>query len=91
MGQSPLPQIRGRPIYPNFGAQFVEAAVARLIPTDQHAGAIEAGVPNYLDKQLVGACGAGGRFYKAINAELNKSGRPFWEMSPDQQDEYLHK
>lgn len=100
-------------------AQFIEAAVARLIPTDQHAGAIEAGVPSYLDKQLGGAWGAGERLYtsgpweptrpglgyqlplkpgelfhtaiKAINAELNKSGRPFWEMSPDQQDEYLHK
>jgi len=100
-------------------AQFIEAAVARLIPTDQHAGAIEAGVPNYLDKQLGGAWGAGERLYtsgpweptrpglgyqlplkpgelfhtaiKAINTELNKSGRAFWEMSPDQQDEYLHK
>jgi gluconate 2-dehydrogenase gamma chain len=28
---------------------------------------------------------------KTINAELNKSGPAFWEMSPDQQDEYLHK
>lgn len=100
-------------------AQFIEAAVARLIPTDQDPGAIEAGVPNYIDKQLAGAWGAGERLYtsgpweptrpglgyqlplkpgelfhtgiKAINAELNKSGRAFWEMSPDQQDEYLHK
>jgi gluconate 2-dehydrogenase gamma chain len=100
-------------------AQFIEAAVARLIPKDQHAGAIEAGVPNYLDQQLGGAWGAGERLYmsgpwqptrpglgyqlplkpgelfhtaiKAINAELNKSGQAFWEMSPDQQDEYLHK
>src|ERR1700745_166821 len=100
-------------------AQFVEAAVARLIPTDEYPGAIEAGVPNYLDKQLGGAWGAGERLYlsgpwqptrpglgyqlpltpgelfhtavKAINAELTKSGQPFWEMSPEQQDDYLHK
>ncbi len=28
---------------------------------------------------------------KAINAELTKSGQPFWEMSPEQQDDYLNK
>jgi gluconate 2-dehydrogenase gamma chain len=100
-------------------AQFIEAAVARLIPIDEHPGAIEAGVPNYLDKQLGGAWGAGERLYmsgpweptrpglgyqlpltpgelfhtaiKAINSELAKSGQPFWEMSPEKQDEYLHK
>jgi len=100
-------------------AQFIEAAVARLIPPDEHPGAIEAGVPNYLDKQLGGAWGAGERLYmrgpweptrpglgyqlpltpgelfhtaiKAINADLAKSGRHFWEMSTEQQDEYLHK
>jgi len=44
-------------------AQFIEAAVARLIPKDQHPGAIEAGVANYLDKQLGGAWGAGERLY----------------------------
>lgn len=100
-------------------AQFVEAAVARLIPSDEYPGAIEAGVSNYLDKQLGGAWGSGERLYrsgpweptrpglgyqlpltpgelfhtaiKAINADLAKSGRPFWEMSPEQQDEYLHR
>lgn len=100
-------------------ARFIEAAVARLIPTDDYAGAIEAGVSNYLDKQLGGAWGEGERLYrsgpweptrpglgyqlpltpgelfhtaiKAINAELAKSGKPFWEMSPEQQDEYLHQ
>ena len=100
-------------------AKFIEAAVARLIPTDENPGGIEAGVPNYLDKQLGGAWGAGERLYlsgpwqptkpglgyqlpltpgelfhtavKAINAELIASGQPFWEMSPEQQDDYLHK
>jgi gluconate 2-dehydrogenase gamma chain len=47
-------------------AAFVEAAVARLIPKDdQWAGALEAGAPNYMDKQLAGAWGAGERLYRS--------------------------
>ena len=46
-------------------AAFIEAAVARLIPKDeQWDGALEAGVPNYIDKQLAGAWGAGERLYR---------------------------
>ncbi|HEX5513977.1 MAG TPA: gluconate 2-dehydrogenase subunit 3 family protein [Gammaproteobacteria bacterium] len=47
-------------------ARFIEAAVARLIPTDDNGpGATEAGVANYLDKQLAGAWGAGERLYRS--------------------------
>lgn len=47
-------------------ARFIEAAVARLIPADANGpGAIEAGVPNYMDKQLGGAWGAGERLYRS--------------------------
>jgi gluconate 2-dehydrogenase gamma chain len=47
-------------------AAFIEAAVARLIPKDdQWGGALEAGVPNYMDKQLGGAWGAGERLYRS--------------------------
>jgi gluconate 2-dehydrogenase gamma chain len=47
-------------------AAFVEAAVARLIPADeQWPGAVEAGVPNYIDKQLGGAWGTGERLYRS--------------------------
>src|SRR5262245_55352593 len=47
-------------------AAFIEAAVARLIPKDETgAGALEAGVPNYIDKQLGGAWGAGERLYRS--------------------------
>jgi gluconate 2-dehydrogenase gamma chain len=50
----------------NEEAAFIEAAVARLIPKDdQWAGAIEAGVPNYIDQQLGGAWGAGERLYRS--------------------------
>ncbi len=45
---------------------FIGAAVARLIPSDANGpGAIEAGVPNYIDKQLGGAWGAGERLYRS--------------------------
>lgn len=44
---------------------FIEAAVERLIPADENGpGALEAGVPSYLDKQLGGAWGAGERLYR---------------------------
>ena len=47
-------------------AAFIEAAVARLIPRDDKwGGALEAGVPNFLDKQLGGAWGAGERLYRS--------------------------
>jgi gluconate 2-dehydrogenase gamma chain len=47
-------------------AVFIEAACARLIPLDELGpGAVEAGVPNYLDKQLAGAWGAGERLYRS--------------------------
>src|SRR5271154_257027 len=57
------------PVYLFFNAseaRFIEAACERLIPADEHgAGALGAGVPNYLDKQLGGAWGAGERLYRS--------------------------
>lgn len=47
-------------------AAFIEAAVSRLIPADEKwPGALEAAVPNYMDKQLAGAWGAGERLYRS--------------------------
>ncbi len=47
-------------------AKFIEAACERLIPADAVGpGALIAGVPNYLDKQLNGAWGAGERLYRS--------------------------
>lgn len=47
-------------------ARFVEAATARLIPVDELGpGALEAGVPQFIDRQLAGAYGGGERLYKA--------------------------
>ena len=57
-----------KPLYLFFNAaeaRFIEAACERLIPTDEAGpGALAAGVPNYLDKQLGGAWGAGERLYR---------------------------
>ena len=47
-------------------AGFIEAACERLIPHDDVGpGALDAGVPNYLDKQLGGSWGAGERLYRS--------------------------
>src|SRR3954451_18134033 len=46
-------------------AAFIEPAVARLIPSDDTGpGALEAGVPTYIDRQLAGAWGAGEQLYR---------------------------
>lgn len=45
-------------------AAFVEAAVARLIPKDDLGpGALETGVPRFIDRQLAGPYGNGDHFY----------------------------
>ena len=45
-------------------AVFVTAAVARLIPADDLGpGAVEAGVPTFIDRQLAGPYGRGERWY----------------------------
>jgi gluconate 2-dehydrogenase gamma chain len=47
-------------------ARLIEPAVERLIPADENGpGALDAGVPNYIDKQLGGAWGAGERLYRS--------------------------
>lgn len=57
------------PVYLFFNAdeaRFIEAACERLIPADELGpGALLAAVPNYLDKQLGGAWGAGERLYRS--------------------------
>jgi gluconate 2-dehydrogenase gamma chain len=57
------------PLYLFFNAEeaaFIEAACERLIPGDEVGpGALDAGAPNYLDKQLGGAWGSGERLYRS--------------------------
>jgi gluconate 2-dehydrogenase gamma chain len=69
----PLKSSRGaataNPVYLFFNdaeALFIEAACERLIPADELGpGALGAWVPNYIDKQLGGAWGAGERLYRS--------------------------
>src|SRR4051812_13114313 len=69
--QRPLPAAPKRPdgAYLFFNApeaEFIEAAVARLIPPDALGpSALEAGVPNFIDLQMHGAWGAGERLYRS--------------------------
>ena len=45
-------------------AAFIKAAVARLIPSDEVGpGAVDAGVPTFIDRQLAGAYGRGAGWY----------------------------
>jgi len=45
-------------------AAFIQAAVQRIIPKDELGpGALEAGVPIFIDRQLAGEYGTGGRWY----------------------------
>ena len=66
---TPDMSVAERPTYLFFNAAevlFIEAACERLIPADESGtGALGAGVPNYLDKQLGGAWGAGERLYRS--------------------------
>jgi gluconate 2-dehydrogenase gamma chain len=67
---APIPAVDpANPVYLFFNAEevlFIEAACERLIPLDEAGpGALGAGVPNYLDKQLAGAWGAGERLYRS--------------------------
>ncbi len=58
-----------KPTYLFFSAEealFIESACERLIPADESGpGALGAGVPHYVDKQLGGAWGAGERLYRS--------------------------
>jgi gluconate 2-dehydrogenase gamma chain len=61
--------VPAKPVYLFFNlaeAAFIASACERLIPADKSGpGALGAGVPNYLDKQLGGAWGSGERLYRS--------------------------
>lgn len=60
-----LPKVQGAYTFFNrHEARFVEAAVARLIPADDLGpGALEAGVPYFIDQQLQGKFGLAAKWY----------------------------
>jgi gluconate 2-dehydrogenase gamma chain len=66
--QQPAPSAQPTPyLFFNVDeAAFIEAALARLIPAEpEWPGALEAGVANFIDKELNGAWGAGERLYRS--------------------------
>jgi len=65
-GQAPSPHPAVYTFFNREEVGFIEPATERLIPADENGpGAIEAGVPSYIDKQLGGAWGAGERLYRS--------------------------
>ena len=63
-GMQPAVTKAGRIFLSDEEADFIEAVVARLIPAEGNGpSALEAGVPNFIDKQLGGAWGQGERLF----------------------------
>jgi gluconate 2-dehydrogenase gamma chain len=61
---APAPTTNAYRFFTAAEAAFVEAATARLIPADDlGGGAVEAGVPVFIDRQLAGEYGRGARWY----------------------------
>jgi gluconate 2-dehydrogenase gamma chain len=74
--------------------KLVEAVSARIIPTDDEPGAVEAGVVNFVDKALANEDKALVPVYKAglagVDAVATKRfGKPFVELAAAEQDTVL--
>src|SRR5262245_34753248 len=72
----------------------VEAITARIIPTDEGPGAVEAGCTNFIDKALAHEDAALKPVYKVGIAGVDavsrtRFGHPFVQLSAEQQDEVL--
>lgn len=72
----------------------VEAVTARIIPTDDEPGAIEAGCVSFIDRALAAEEASAKPFYVAGVAGLDavsrrRFERPFVELAPEEQDEML--
>jgi gluconate 2-dehydrogenase gamma chain len=72
----------------------VEAITARIIPTDEEPGAIEANCVNFIDKALAHEDAKLKPVYAKGLAALDrvtnaKLGKPFVELTPEQQDDIL--
>ena len=61
---APVDTTSGWTWFTDAEAAFISAVVARLIPADDLGpGAVEAGVPTFIDRQLAGPYGRGERWY----------------------------
>jgi len=74
----------------------LEAICERLIPSDQDPSAKEAGVPNFIDLQLMGPYKRHRSSYRqglkgVDKTSLEKFGQGFAELRPEEQDEILRE
>jgi len=95
-----LPAVKGIPtaeagsILDPHEWETIEAATARIVPTDRDPGAKEAGAVNYIDQQLAVAYHDAQQLYhdgvKRLDAESQgQFGANFADLSPDEQDSIL--
>src|SRR5260370_25608774 len=75
-------------------ARALDAICEQIIPSDQDAGAREAGVVNYIDVQLARHFKAHGDTYRRGLAAVDalsqaRLGRPFADLAPAEQTEVL--
>ncbi|HET6177375.1 MAG TPA: gluconate 2-dehydrogenase subunit 3 family protein [Candidatus Sulfotelmatobacter sp.] len=75
-------------------AETLSSLCGQIIPQDQDAGAVSAGVVNYIDVQLAGRLKRMKKVYRQGIAEMNdvsvkKYGRRFSGLSDQQQAEFL--
>lgn len=71
-------------------ADTLQAVCAHIIPTDRDPGAVEAGVVEFIDKQLAGFYRAHQKTYRDGIAELDRlsaeiAGGPFGKLLPEKQ------
>ncbi len=93
-GVKGIPSAEGGLFFDPHERETIEAAVARIVPTDQDPGAKEAGAANYIDQQLAVSYHDSQQLYrdglKRLDAESRKQfGADFVDLSPDQQDTIL--
>jgi hypothetical protein len=72
----------------------LEAIAGRILPADEEPGAVEAGCVNFIDKALAHEDAAARPLYAqgllgTDAAARRRSGRPFAELAPAEQDELL--
>lgn len=67
-------------------ADILRAVCGRIIPTDGDPGAVEAGVVDFIDRQLAGFYKAHQKTYRDGLASL---GAPFLKLTPEQQTSAL--
>jgi gluconate 2-dehydrogenase gamma chain len=86
--------VRAWRFFTDFEAALVEAIAAQIIPTDQDPGAREAGVVNFIDKQLIGSYERFQPIYRVGLAGLEetcltKLNRSFLALADQQQTDML--